>query len=192
MSGHTRTYGEPRKPFIDALPDLADATDDQILDLAANALRLPGDLHALCGSSAHVGAVLRQVERLDGEAGLLRDQLAAAQGVGAALERKLATERELRIAAETDGNRLRERHADLSRQLAETSQRLLAAAFNHASLSITHVSYQELTARWREEDRLEQLELERRQIAAERASRVRAAYRSPELVFDVSDVGGGR
>jgi hypothetical protein len=106
-----------RLPYVKAvsvLPDLDTCTADDISDLAANVCSeshvAADDLYALCGSSSHVKAICEQlgatemalssrderIERLGQTTAMLStdlrrtvDELAIAQGVGAALQRKL-------------------------------------------------------------------------------------------------------
>lgn len=85
----TQAYGVARKPFTTPLPDLADADNDAILDLAANALKLESDLYALCGSSPHVRAVCQQVERLDLELTAAADETIALRKLVRELEQRL-------------------------------------------------------------------------------------------------------
>lgn len=133
----TATYGVPRKPFVEPLPDLDTATDDEILDLAANCKRLPGDLYALCGSSAHVLAILKQVERLDvgtrtldEQVVTLQRQLAVQQGITAALEARLAAEQER-------GGALHKLLVERDLENDALQRRLTKAAFELATRTIT-------------------------------------------------------
>ena len=85
------------------MPDLDIATADDILDLAANALRITEYADAVADSPPHLTAILRQIERLDcdltvrderiaeliGGTTLLGQQLAVAQGVGSSLSKEV-------------------------------------------------------------------------------------------------------
>jgi hypothetical protein len=60
---------------IGVLPDLRTATDEDIADLAANAITRDDDLRALCGSPRHVLALCGVAEALDFELGRVEDAL---------------------------------------------------------------------------------------------------------------------
>lgn len=73
-----------RKP--QPLPDLETATEDDVLDLAANARRIPEDMYALTGSQAHICAIIDVLERKDLAETTWRDKVEQ-------LERELADQR---------------------------------------------------------------------------------------------------
>lgn len=155
--------------LLNPLPDLEIATDDDIADLAANALQVGADLRALCHSSAHIRRLCELIETLSLRNDELTDKLAAS-----AAAHKLTND--LYVAELKETSRLRALHADLS-------ERLCNVLAPQPTVKIADYSPAELEAEWAAADRAEHAALERAQRRAEAST----AFRSTSLLFDVSD-----
>lgn len=136
----------PARPHA---PAAADCTEDDLLELAADALRNDADLWALLGSREHVRRICELVERqylaVRDSAALaetLASQLEIARGVGRTLETRLDAARDYALTETAERNRLAALHDRISQenvylrhQLAGTTPAGVTIAIKRAAMA---------------------------------------------------------
>lgn len=116
--GHTLHGVAPIRPAsrpIRILPDLDTCTEEDLLNLAANARRVPDDMYALTGSSAHLDRIFEILEDRDSDLELAREEIES-------LRRQLAVaKREANVYCKAY-DKEQQSSAALVKQLADAAQ----------------------------------------------------------------------